>query len=267
MPAGRIYETMKVCLTSHSKSSTVPHSRFRHPSRRLPLLLLLLVQLSGCATLQQAEDPRDPFEGLNRGIYSFNDTLDRTLLRPVAETYVEFTPAPVRRGISNFFHNLSDVRSAASNLLQLKINNTLSDVSRVLINSTLGIAGLFDVASTADIPRQDEDIGQALGYWGLEPGPYLVLPLLGPSTVRDTVGLVGDWAVNPMSGVSHDELRAAMVATDIVNTRANLLSASDLLEQAALDPYAFLRDAYLQRRLSQVYDGNPPEDFDPDLFK
>jgi phospholipid-binding lipoprotein MlaA len=231
------------------------------------LLLTLTLQLSGCATLGQADDPRDPFESLNRTIYSFNDTVDRAVLVPVAETYIELTPPPVQRGIGNFFHNLADVRSALNNLLQAKVGRSLSDLSRVLINSTLGIAGFFDVASTADIPRYGEDFGQTLGYWGVEPGPYLVLPFLGPSSVRDTGGKIVDWFSEPATYIEHYPTRGALKVLEITDQRAQLLSASTLLEEAALDPYAFLRDAYLQRRLSQVYDGNPPEDFDPSLFQ
>ncbi len=234
---------------------------------RTPLRILLLASLllfAGCATTNEFADPRDPFEGFNRSIHTFNEKVDRHLMRPVAQGYVEITPRPVQRGIGNFFNNLGDVRSAANNFLQLKIGPGLSDVSRVLINTTVGIGGIFDVASTADIPRYEEDFGQTLGYWGVPPGPYLVLPFLGPSSVRDSVGLVGDWHLAPLTYLEEDKIRIALRGIHLVDLRAQLLGATDLLDRAALDPYSFTRDAYLQRRLDRVYDGNPP--MDDDLF-
>ncbi len=233
------------------------------PSLKLAsILALLTLLLGGCATTGEYSDVSDPFEGFNRSVYAFNDKVDRYVLKPVAEGYVEVAPRPLQRGIGNFFNNLEDVGSAANNLLQMKVGRTLSDISRVLINSTLGIAGLIDVASTANIPRYEEDFGQTLGYWGFGAGPYLVLPLLGPSSVRDTVGIVGDWYLDPLDHLDDDAVMAALTGLDLVDTRAGLLNATNMLDMAALDPYAFTRDAYLQRRLGKVYDGNPPLELD-----
>jgi phospholipid-binding lipoprotein MlaA len=237
-------------------------SMFSALPRLVSILLLLSLTLGGCATTGEYADANDPFEGFNRSIYNFNEKVDRYVLKPVAEGYVEVTPTPVQRGIGNFFNNLEDIGSAANNLLQMKVGRTLSDLSRVLINSTLGLGGLFDVASTANIPRYEEDFGQTLGYWGFGPGPYLVLPLLGPSSVRDTLGLVGDIYLDPLGQLDEESVRMALKGVEIVDVRAGLLGASNMLDMAALDPYAFTRDAYLQRRLSKVYDGNPPLDLD-----
>ena len=215
------------------------------------------VGLAGCATGPD-RDPRDPLEDFNRAAYSFNDLLDQALIEPLARGYNYITPAPVNRGVTNFFNNLRDVRSAVNNLLQLKIGRAFSDVGRVAVNSTIGILGLMDVASNMDLPRYGEDFGQTLGVWGMGPGPYIVLPLLGPSSGRDAVGLVADWFTDPLNYLEDDTARLALRGLNIIDTRADLLNASRVLDQAALDPYAFIRDAYLQRREGQVYDGNPP---------
>ena len=221
------------------------------------MLLAATVALAGCATGPDA-DPRDPLEGFNRGAYSFNEMLDRAVLEPLAGGYNYIAPAPVSQGVTNFFNNLRDVRSAINNLLQLKIGRAFSDVGRVAVNSTVGVLGLFDVASTMNLPRYDEDFGQTLGVWGFGPGPYIVFPFLGPASGRDGIGLVADWFTDPLSYIGDDTARRSLRGLDIVDTRADLLSASRVLDQAALDPYSFVRDAYLQRRESLVYDGNPP---------
>jgi phospholipid-binding lipoprotein MlaA len=223
------------------------------------LLLGLAVALAGCATGPD-RDPRDPLEDFNRAAYSFNDLLDRALLEPLAQGYNYITPAPVNKGVTNFFNNLRDIRSAANNLLQFKIGRAFSDVGRVAVNSTIGILGLMDVASNMNLPRYDEDFGQTLGVWGFGSGPYIVFPFFGPSSGRDGVGLVVDWFTDPIYYIEDDATRLIVRGLDIVDTRADLLSASRVLEQAALDPYAFVRDAYLQRREDLVYDGNPPEE-------
>lgn len=238
------------------------------PIRPVMILTLCLSLLSGCATTTaEWADPADPLEGMNRSIYQFNETLDRYLLKPVAEGYADYTPAPLQRGVGNFFANLTDLRSAANNLLQMKIGRGLSDISRVLINTTVGVGGVLDVATSADIPRYDEDFGQTLGYWGIEPGPYLVLPFLGPSSLRDTFGLVGDWYADPVTYIDPDGIRIPLKVLNLVDQRAQLLGASNMLETAAIDPYSFTRNAYLQRRLSKVYDGNPPVDFEDFMFE
>ncbi len=251
--------------------------RIKMASRRLPwqlkglLALLLTLLLSACATTSEFPDPRDPWEGFNRAMYTFNDGVDRAIARPLARGYKAIVPAPVDRGITNFFSNLSDLNSAINNLLQFKLQRAASDVGRLAINTTLGILGFMDVASNMNLPRYHEDFGQTFGAWGVSPGPYIVLPFLGPSSGRDAVGLVLDWYVDPLRWVgSPDNLRYGLLAVWFIDRRADLLGASRLLEQAALDPYEFLRDGYLQKRQNDVYDGNPPpdplyDDYDDDL--
>ena len=227
---------------------------------RAALILLLAgtVGLAGCATGPD-RDPRDPLEEFNRAAYSFNEMIDEALLEPLGRGYKYITPEPVDTGVTNFFNNLRDVRSAVNNLLQFKVGRALSDVGRVAINSTVGILGLIDVASNLNFPRYGEDFGQTLGVWGLGSGPYIVFPLLGPSSARDGVGLVADWFTDPLYYVEDDTVRLSLRGLDIIDTRADLLSASRVVSQAALDPYAFIRDAYLQRRENLVHDGNPPQ--------
>ena len=226
-------------------------------------IVMLLALLAGCATTSEFPDPRDPWESYNRGVYQFNDTADRLVLKPVAQGYRAITPSFLDRGITNFFGNLDDVVTAVNSLLQFKLHQGSSDVGRVMVNSTIGLLGFFDVASKMDLAKHDEDFGQTLGAWGMGPGPYFVLPLLGPSTVRDTGGLVADWYTSPLSYIEDNEVRWGLTALRAIDKRADLLGAEKVLEQAALDPYEFVRDAYLQRRRHLVYDGNPPpEEFD-----
>lgn len=228
-------------------------------------LVAAAVTTSGCATVDpDYRDPRDPFESYNRAMYRFNEGVDRAVLKPLARGYVAITPAPVDRGVTNFFNNLEDVGSAVNNLLQLKFNRAMSDVGRVLVNSTVGVLGFVDVASNMNLPKYGEDFGQTLGAWGLGAGPYIVLPLLGPSSGRDLVGRVGDWFTDPVSYVEDDAVRWGLTALDIIDTRADLLNTSQLVDQAALDPYVFVRDAYLQKRRSDVHDGNPPPEEFPE---
>jgi phospholipid-binding lipoprotein MlaA len=243
------------------KPSVKTLSDLRVPA--LSAVLAAAIALQGCASIEREyAEPNDPLEGLNRAVYQFNEGLDKVVIKPLAEGYQAITPTPVDRGITNFFNNLDDVVSAVNNLLQFKFRRAASDVGRVAVNSTLGVAGFFDVATNMDLPRYDEDLGQTLGTYGFEPGPFIVLPLLGPTTVRDGIGRVGDWYIDPISYLEDDSTRWALRGLDIVDTRADLLGASRVMEQAALDPYAFMRDAYLQRRRNQVYDGNPPPEPD-----
>lgn len=225
----------------------------------LALLLGLTLGLAGCATGVD-RDPRDPLEGFNRGMFSFNQLLDRAILKPLAGGYEYITPAPLNRGVTNFFNNLTDLTSALNNLLQFKIGRAFSDVGRVAVNSTLGILGLMDVASNMDLPRYNEDFGQTLGVWGMEIGPYLVLPIAGPSSTRDGIGFVVDWFTDPVYYVDSRAVSWGLRGLNLVDTRSDLMNASRVLDQAALDPYAFIRDGYIQRRQSLVYDGNPPEE-------
>ena len=223
------------------------------------LVVLLLAGLVGCAA-PSGSDPRDPFESYNRSVTRFNDNLDEAVLKPVAQTYVQVTPSPVRTGVKNFFGNLGDVWSTLNNAMQLKPKETVESLARVLVNTVVGIYGLFDVATPIGLQRHPEDLGQTLGYWGVPDGPYLVLPFFGPSTLRDTAAWPGDTAMDPVR--QHDDVpvRNSAIGLRTVQKRADLLKATELLGEASLDKYSFTRDAYLQLRRNQIYDGNPPDE-------
>lgn len=225
-------------------------------------LALALVQ--GCATGPNA-NPADPLEPLNRAVFSFNDGLDRVIVKPVATAYKTITPSPARTGVTNFFGNLSDAWSVVNNLLQFKPGEAGDSLARVALNSTFGLGGLIDFATDADIQKHTADFGQTLGVWGLGSGPYLVLPLLGPSSVRDTAGLLVDSQGDLVAqGIDDAPTRNSLIVLRVVNRRAELLSAGDVLEQAALDKYSFMRDVYLQHRSSLVggEEAEPEERFD-----
>ncbi|MGZ5125682.1 MAG: MlaA family lipoprotein [Burkholderiales bacterium] len=226
--------------------------------RKVPLacIALSIVLLGGCAT----NNPRDPFEPVNRGIYQFNEGVDKAILKPVAQAYRAVLPQFVRSSVSNFFSNINDVVVALNNLLQGKFTTAYSDFGRIAINTTLGLGGLFDVASEAGIEKHEEDFGQTLGWWGIEDGPFLMLPLFGPSTVRDGVGRFVDYKTDLVTYVYPYNVRNILWGTRLVNRRSELLDASTVLQTAALDPYEFVRDAYLQRRRNLIYDGAPPPD-------
>lgn len=212
---------------------------------------------SGCATRAgTAADPQDPLRFYNRAMFSFNRDVDEAFFKPLARGYRTLTPPPVDRGITNFFANLATLPSAINNLLQFKLGRASSELSRLAVNTTVGALGVFDVATNIGIPSYREDLGQTLGYWGLGAGPYLILPLLGPSSVRDAVGLVGDFALDPLFSVSQRRLYWGASGLRAIDRRADLLVAGELAEEAALDPYSLVRDAYLQRRRSEVHDGN-----------
>lgn len=226
------------------------------------LLLASLLLLGGCAT---NGDRRDPLEPLNRAVYRFNETVDDAAIKPVAQVYKDVLPQPVRTGIGNFFSNLDDVLVLLNDLLQFKLEHAATDLSRLVWNTTAGIAGIFDVATGMGLEKRDEDFGQTLGYWGIGDGPYLVLPILGPSSLRDLTGRVVDWQFDPVTQHSNVAERNSASVLKIVDTRARLLAADKVLDEAALDPYVFVRDAFLQRRRSLVHDGDPPRlklDFD-----
>lgn len=224
---------------------------------RWVMAVLLLSAVTACSTVR-APSPADPFEGFNRAVDTFNQKADTYALKPVARAYVAVVPELVRTGISNFFGNLGDVVIGMNSLLQGKPGNAASDFGRVAINSTIGVLGLFDVATDMGLRKNDEDFGQTLGRWGTASGPYLVLPLLGPSTVRDAVGFVVDLQVDVVANTSDTATRNVLAGTRVVNRRADLLELSDSLEGVALDSYAFVRDAYLANRRNRVYDGDPP---------
>jgi len=218
---------------------------------------------SGCATVQNP-DPRDPYESVNRAVFSFNDGLDRAVLKPVATAYRDVLPSPLRVMVRNFFSNISDVFIGVNNVLQGKPGEGFNDWARVLFNTTFGLAGINDVASEMGLEKHDEDFGQTFGVWGVKSGPYLVLPFFGPSDVRDGVGLGFDLYASPLLGYHNVPVRNSMAALRVVNDRSELLEASTIVEQAALDEYAFRRDFYLQRRRSLIYDGNPPRERPPE---
>lgn len=236
------------------------------PPRRLRMLLLsvsmLMTLLGGCAT---TGNPSDPLEPMNRAIYSFNDGVDKAVFKPVAEVYQAALPSFVRTGVNNFFANINDVPIALNNLLQGKPANAASDVGRVAVNTTVGVLGVFDVATKFGMEKHNEDFGQTLGYWGMGDGPFVMLPLLGPSNLRDTVGRVADFKLDPITYVDPSRDRNILWGSRFVSDRANFLGTSKILETAALDPYEFLRDAYLQRRRNLVHDGSPPPEKDDDI--
>ena len=214
---------------------------------------VMVVGLTACATGPDAH-PQDPLEPWNRGVYRFNDVLDTNLVKPVAETYQEVTPDPVRKGVSNFFGNIRDVWSSVNAAMQLRPQEALENLFRVGVNTTLGLGGVLDVATEMGIPRTRMDFGQTLGRWGVPSGPYLVLPLLGPSSVRDATGTGIQFRLNEYTNFDDDHVQNSLTALEIVNTRAGLLRAGGLLDEAAIDKYSFVRDFYLQRRQNQIDD-------------
>ena len=224
------------------------------PAKRRLAALLLALCTAGAARAQVY----DPLESVNRVIFNVNDALDRDVVRPIAQGYVDIVPRLVRTGVSNVFGNLGDAFSAINNLLQGKKDPFGSDLSRVLVNSTIGLGGIFDIATDAGLEKYNEDFGQTLGRWGLASGPYLVLPIFGPSSVRDGLGFAVDIAADPVRRTATEGQSNNFSLTRIIDTRASLLSTERLIDGAALDRYSFIRDGYLQRRRNQVYDGNPP---------
>ena len=221
------------------------------------LLALLLTGAAGCATTNGG-DARDPLEGFNRAMYSFNDGFDEAIGKPVATAYRDVLPGAIRDGVRNFFANIADLWIGANNLLQGKPAEAVTDWARFAFNSSFGIFGLIDIASDMGIDKHDEDFGQTFGRWGAGDGAYLVWPFLGSSNVRDSVGLVFDLGLDPVLQHKPVRVRNAMGVLRATGRRADLLDASRILEEAALDKYVFQRDAHLQRRRSLVYDGNPP---------
>ena len=243
-------------------SPTRLHPRLARPrSRRMAVALVAtaLVGLSGASAHAQVSDPLEP---VNRVIFSFNDKVDTYVLRPVAQTYVNIVPQLVRTGVSNVFGNVGDMFSAVNSLLQGKKEKLGNDLGRVLVNSTFGLGGIFDVAGYADVEKGNEDFGQTFGYWGIPAGPYLVIPFLGPSNIRDATGLVIQSYIDPVNQVTPDSARYELWGLRVIDARAGLLGTEDLVAGAALDRYTFIRSAYSQRRRSLIFDGKPPRDDD-----
>lgn len=224
-------------------------------------MLLASVALVGCAS----NDPQDPLEPFNRAMFSFNDGIDQAILKPVAKGYKAVTPGFARTHVSNFFQNLGDVWGTANAGFQFKGRKFLTGLFRFGVNSTFGLAGLVDVATPLGLERPEEDFGQTLGYWGIKSGPYLVLPILGPSNVRDTIGMVADSYAYPVTYIKDDATSWGLLVLDGINTRAQLLGVDDVANSAALDRYTFFKNAYLQRRQNLIYDGNPPMDSSFDI--
>lgn len=222
-------------------------------------LLVSLAVLAGCASSGEMRErhPDDPWEGFNRKVFAFNEVVDRYALKPAAQGYRFITPDPVETGVGNFFSNLGEIRTTLNSLLQGKGGNAGVSTGRFLINTTVGIGGLFDVATRMDITGREEDFGQTLGAWGVGEGAYLVLPLLGPSTVRDTAGLPVDAYAYPLTYVEDDTVRYSLRALQIIDARAGLLDQEALISG---DRYTFIRDAYLQQRRFEVNDGELGED-------
>ncbi|MES2037050.1 MAG: VacJ family lipoprotein [Pseudomonadota bacterium] len=248
-------------------------NKFPASSRMLGTLLLLAsVLLTGCSTVSVekikdkadqtldvlstktniGKNPRDPLEGFNRAMFSFNDTVDTAVVKPVAQAYRAATPSFVQTGIGNFFSNIGDVWNAVNNLLQGRVNDSATDVMRFAVNTTIGIGGLIDIGSAAGMPKHNEDFGQTLGRWGVKSGPYLVLPVFGPSTVRDAIAMPVDMRGDLWYYKRPMYIKNIGSVVRLVDKRASVLDAGSLLEEAALDKYVFFRDAYLQRRAGQV---------------
>lgn len=229
--------------------------------RVLGLGIALLLQ--GCATVQTA-DPRDPLESLNRSIYQFNDVIDQAAIQPAAQMYEAVVPGLVRAGVNNFLGNLGDGWSMANSAMQLKGQAAAETFMRICVNTFFGLGGLLDVATEMRLEKRGEDLGQTLGYWGVGPGPYLMLPFFGPSTLRDTLALPLDMQGDAAQLFSDTSTRNALSLTRVLDVRARLLQTVDVVKAASLDPYSFVRDAYLQKRLNDIHDGNPPSNFDYD---
>ncbi|EIC22402.1 MlaA family lipoprotein [Thiorhodovibrio frisius] len=222
---------------------------------------LMVIFAAGCASVPpEYRDPRDPWQPYNRAMFKFNTDFDNAFIKPTAEAYQAITPEPVNRSVTNFFGNVADLTSAVNNLLQFKLSRTGSDISRVLVNTTVGVLGLFDVATNVGIPSYKEDFGQTLGYWGFANGPYFIMPIIGPSTVRDTFGFAGDVVIDPCFSVNRDEIYWGFIGLRVIDKRAGLLTAGEIFEEAAIDRYSFVRDAYLQKRDNDVHDGDPADD-------
>ena len=219
-----------------------------------------------CALVNPAwagSEDQDPWEGFNRRIFAFNDLVDRVILRPVAVTYQKLTPQPVRRGVGNAFSNIMEVPSAVNGLLQAKPKAAGQDLGRFVINTTLGLAGLFDVATPLGLEGRDqEDFGQTLAVWGVKQGPYLMLPLLGPSTARDLAGMPVDWVLDPSRYIENDTIRYSLAGLELIHSRAEFL---ELEKQVSGDRYLFIRDIYMQRREHLINDGNVEDQFGAEL--
>lgn len=222
-------------------------------------VMAAVVALQACATVAHP-DPRDPLESVNRGVFEFNDAVDQVVVKPIATAYKAVLPHWMRAGVGNFFSNLEDLWSGVNNALQLRGMDTADSFGRFAINTTMGLGGLLDVAGEMNMERHPANFGLTLGRWGVGAGPFIVIPFLGSSTLRDTAAMSVDIQGSVVRRVADDELRNGLTALNLVDTRATYLKAGEVVEGAALDKYSFTRDAFLQRRRNQVYDGNPPDE-------
>lgn len=247
---------MKTRTFLHPASNAVKHIAAR---ARWAGAAVIFVLLAGCATGPNA-NPADPFEPFNRGVFSFNEKVDEAVLVPVSTAYVNVLPSMVRTGVNNFFGNLGDIWSFANSVAQLKLQNSAETFMRVNVNTIFGLGGLLDVATEVGIDRRDEDFGKTLGRWGVGAGPYVVLPLLGPSTLRDTAAKPVDLYGDALNAVQDVAWRNSLTALRVVDKRSQYLRAGRLIDDAALDKYSFTRDAFLQRRRSLIQDGRGPDE-------
>jgi phospholipid-binding lipoprotein MlaA len=224
------------------------------------LAAIALCLVAGCATVSGPPNPKDPWESYNRGMFQVNDTLDQAVLKPVAEAYVKVVPEFAQEGVNNFFGNLADLGTGINNILQGKVAEGFTDFARLAVNSVFGIAGLWDVATPMGLEKHNEDFGQTLGTWGVPSGPYFIIPFLGPSSLRDAPARYVDPSFFYNRGIEEIAVRNSLFVTDLIRSRAGVLKAEKVVEEAAIDKYSFIRDAWLQRRRNQVYDGRPPRD-------
>jgi len=229
-------------------------------------LLAVMLLLSGCATTQQVEGVNDPLEGYNRAMFAANGLLDKVILKPVTTVYDTIIPPPINQGITNFFSNLNEISVVFNDLAQFKFRQAYEDTGRFLLNSTVGVAGIFDIATMAGLEKHHEDFGQTLAVWGVDSGAYLILPLLGPSSSRDVFRFATYAYTDPVGYLNDVPLRNELWGLNFVDHRAALLGADNILEEAALDKYEYVREAYLQYRQNLVYDGNPPETEEDEEF-
>ncbi|SJM89849.1 VacJ family lipoprotein [Crenothrix polyspora] len=243
------------------------------PCKQLTALGFIIAgNFIGCAAQQPAKNPADPWESWNRTTSSFNNDVDKAILKPMAKSYKNTAPKPINTGVTNFFSNISDIGVSVNDLLQLKFLQSGMDVSRFVINSTAGLGGIFDVASKLKLPKHNEDFGQTLGFWGVPSGSYTVLPFFGASSPRDAVGLVGDALLNPLTYVSMFGGVAASAATtgttvlDVTDTRSDLMSTEKIVDEGAIDRYDFIKNAYTQHREYLIHDGSPPTADGDDLL-
>ena len=239
-------------------------------SRQLLSAIIISGTLSGCSTTP-VHDKNDPWENWNRDVHGFNKDFDDTILKPLAKGYKDITPNPVDEGITNIFSNINDIGVTINDFLQLKFVQGGMDASRFLVNTTAGVVGIFDVATMIDLPKHEEDFGQTLGFWGVPSGSYMVLPFIGASSPRETLGIIGDALFNPLTYVSFfggfaaNAASAAATSVDVTDSRSDLMSSEKILDEASVDRYDFVKNSYKQRREYLIHDGNPPEENDDPL--